>query len=156
MNNSTKRGEQRREETCCPAFLHRLILSGKRAYVIENEPVKRFCIFSFPQWIWQWVSFKMWPFHTHKEHIKHTLCSRKVLTEVRFMCWGLDFQIESNAVSKIFVIYTANVLAWIPIWLLKIGKIWTFDISLETCSIHQPGVPFLSPLSFWETTLLLP
>lgn len=27
------------------------------------------------------------------------------------MCWGLDFQIETDAVSKVFVIYTANVLA---------------------------------------------
>lgn len=47
------------------------------------------------------VSFKMWPFRTRKEHIKHTLCSHKVLTEVRFMCRGL-VQEESNAFSKMF------------------------------------------------------
>lgn len=52
----------------------------------------------------------MWPLPTHKEHIKHTLRSRKALTEVRFMCRALDFQIETNAVSKMCVIYVAHVL----------------------------------------------
>lgn len=136
---------------------------------------KRFLYF-FPQWLWQWVSFKMWPFHTHKEHIKHTLCSRKALTEVRFMCRGLDFQIETNAVSKMFVIYAANVLAWIPMWLLKNWEMKSdlnepshskcalregspahaHNISLRTCSVHHPGALFLPTLSYWEATLLLP
>lgn len=84
--------------------------NGKWAYVTENEPVKRFCIF-FPRlWLWQWVSFKMWPFHTHKEHIKHTLCSRKVLTEVRFMRWSLDFQIQTNSDTEMRLIYNLLVV----------------------------------------------
>ncbi len=150
-------------KTCCPAFLHRLLLSRKWAYVIENEPVKRFCIF-FPLWLWQRVSFKMWPFHTHKEHIKHTLCSRKVLTEVRFMCKGLDFQIEADAVTKVFLIYTASVLAWLCDW-LKLGdgvgfkwskQIWNFieftlRVFTPTCffkamQCSSPGASSLPPL----------
>lgn len=68
-------------------------------------------LYFFPRlWLWHWVSFKMWPFHTHKEHIKHTLCSRKVLTEVRFMCWSLDFQIETNSDTKMHLIYNLLVV----------------------------------------------